>query len=546
MNHRSYFALFFLLSLAAATHAQETTWGRIQQDIFNQHCIGCHREGTSFARQSGLVLTEDVAYGNLVGTPPHNAAAAADGLLRVSSAGGSPGLSQSFLWEKVNVAEQERFNNDHPNYGQQMPLGLPYLTNGELAFIKAWISAGAPNSGIVADPALLNDTTRYQPPEFRTLAPPAQGIQFRLGPFEVRPSLVQDRELLYFEPYPTAEDLYVTRYEISMRPGSHHFIMYNYPTGRPTPAPRVYRDLYNGQGVPNQTVLDQFNELFPFYFFVGTQTPYANYHFPPGVALRLPPGSGFDLDSHSVNRSNETRVGEVYVNIFTADRSEVKHVANYANFGNDDIALPPNRETTLSKTFYFSETTHLIQMWSHAHEHMVSFNVVGVGGAHDGELLYWTNDWQHPPIMELDPPLTFKAGDGVRLITTYSNSTSNWIYFGPLSSDEMQFLFYIYYNGEITDVEDSKSAPLAFELGQNYPNPFNPTTEIRFVLPVGSMVTLKVYDTLGREDATLINEPRSAGRQQVSFDANGLPSGVYLYRLTANDFTEARKMVIMR
>jgi hypothetical protein len=83
-------------------------------------------------------------------------------------------------------------------------------------------------------------------------------------------------------------------------------------------------------------------------------------------------------------------------------------------------------------------------MWSHSHEHTLEFRIEGVGGEHDGELLYWTNDWEHPPLLELDPPLTFEAGDQVRLVTTYNNWTNQLIEFGPLSSDEMQFMFYIY------------------------------------------------------------------------------------------------------
>jgi hypothetical protein len=89
-------------------------------------------------------------------------------------------------------------------------------------------------------------------------------------------------------------------------------------------------------------------------------------------------------------------------------------------------------------------------LWSHSHEHTVEFRIEGVGGEHDGELLYWTNDWEHPPLFYFDPPLTFEAGDQVRLVTTYDNWTDETIEFGPLSSDEMQFMFYIYYTGDLS------------------------------------------------------------------------------------------------
>ena len=526
--------------------AQSDTWSVIQERILNRNCISCHNAGSSFVRQSGLVLTSDVAYTNLIDVTPKNPAAAADGLVRVSSAGDLSAPQKSFLWEKINAPEQSHFYQDHPDYGAMMPLGLPPLTNGELAFIKAWILAGAPETGVVADETLLADTTRYEEPEFIPLDPPEHGFQLHVGPFEVWLEEIFDREFLFFVPLVTETDLFVKRYEISYRPGSHHFLIFHYPPGASTPTPNVYRDMRTPSGTPNLQNLLQLRLLFPFYFFIGTQVPYTNYAFPPGVALRLPPGLGFDLNAHSVNRSDTTRLGEVYTNLYLVDRSEVQHIADYDNFGNYDIFLPPNQVTTLSKTFYVSETRHIIQMWSHSHEHTVEFRVEGVGGEHDGQLLYWNNDWEHPPLMRLDPPLTLRAGDGVRLVTTYNNWTDQAIHFGPLSSDEMQFLFYIYYTDEVTSVADPARNPEAFWLGQNYPNPFNPVTTIEYRMPHSGHVSLAVYDVLGRRVATLVERAQSAGRHRVVFDAGNLASGVYYYRLRAGGQTLARKLLLIR
>ena len=98
-------------------------------------------------------------------------------------------------------------------------------------------------------------------------------------------------------------------------------------------------DVRRAQGVDNLFNLIQLGNLFPFQLFVGTQVPYMNYYFPPGVALRLPAGSGFDFNSRSVNRSGEEQEGEVYVNLHTVDPSKVQRAANYDNFGNDNIKL---------------------------------------------------------------------------------------------------------------------------------------------------------------------------------------------------------------
>ncbi len=94
--------------------------------------------------------------------------------------------------------------------------------------------------------------------------------------------------------------------------------------------------------------------------------------------------------------------------------------------------------------------------------------------------------------------------------------------------------------------ETGNNIPSGFCLKQNYPNPFNPTTVISWQLPVRSHVSLKVYDVLGNEVAELVNEEQIAGTHQINFDANGLSSGVYFYKLTARKFTETKKLLLMR
>jgi hypothetical protein len=94
--------------------------------------------------------------------------------------------------------------------------------------------------------------------------------------------------------------------------------------------------------------------------------------------------------------------------------------------------------------------------------------------------------------------------------------------------------------------QEGAGLPLVFALEQNYPNPFNPSTIIKFELPRTSLVRLSVFDILGREVSVLVNDRRNAGVHEVMFDASGLASGVYLYRLTAGSFIETRKMIVVR
>lgn len=92
----------------------------------------------------------------------------------------------------------------------------------------------------------------------------------------------------------------------------------------------------------------------------------------------------------------------------------------------------------------------------------------------------------------------------------------------------------------------SNEIPSSFSLSQNYPNPFNPVTKINFALPKSGMVTLKVYDILGKEVASLINEVKAAGTYSFDFDASSFTSGVYFYKLESNGFTDIKKMMLVK
>jgi len=95
-------------------------------------------------------------------------------------------------------------------------------------------------------------------------------------------------------------------------------------------------------------------------------------------------------------------------------------------------------------------------------------------------------------------------------------------------------------------VDDENFSAVDFNLMQNYPNPFNPNTKISWQSPVGSHQTLIVYDVLGNEIATLVNEYKPAGKYEIEFDASSLPSGVYFYHLKAGEFISTKKMILLK
>jgi hypothetical protein len=104
----------------------------------------------------------------------------------------------------------------------------------------------------------------------------------------------------------------------------------------------------------------------------------------------------------------------------------------------------------------------------------------------------------------------------------------------------------VYRNDLVTSVEEAQTAPSAFALDQNYPNPFNPATVLRYQVAVAGQVNIAVYDLLGRQIAVLVNEVKAPGSYVVRFDAAGLPSGMYVYRMSAGGFSAARSMMLVK
>ncbi|MBN2572170.1 MAG: T9SS type A sorting domain-containing protein [Ignavibacteriales bacterium] len=106
----------------------------------------------------------------------------------------------------------------------------------------------------------------------------------------------------------------------------------------------------------------------------------------------------------------------------------------------------------------------------------------------------------------------------------------------------------LYYGNFTNNIENSTYiySPFLYNLSQNYPNPFNPTTNIQFEIPLDCKVTIKIYNILGQEIATLINNEMKAGKHTVQFSANNLANGVYIYRITADSFSKSMKMMILK
>jgi hypothetical protein len=412
------------------------TFDRIQSQLLATSCTaGCHTQGSAFGASSGLVLDRAVAFANLVGVAPKNAAARADGLLRVKPFK----ADSSLLYHKLVIAD----GHHATAYGSTMPLGGQTITNGELEYIRRWIEAGAPATGNVVDTMVLADRTRPVPTPFTPLAAPPQGVQLRIESFSVNPNF--ERELFVYRRVSNVGDMFVDRIETRMRTNSHHLLLYTFENIPAFIRPQfdAIRDIRHPDGTLN--LLNMLPMGFHV-FFAGTQTPSSDYRFPPGVALRIPAQGTLDLNAHYVNRTTAPITGEAFVNLHTVPATSVQRVARTLNMGNTDLNLPPRTRTTLSKTFRVADSTMTIFMLtSHMHERGEKFVIKVTGGPRDGEVVYTTTDWAHPDIINFAQPIVLRRGEGLTSEITYNNTTDRSIRFGLTSADEMGIIFGYFY-----------------------------------------------------------------------------------------------------
>jgi len=428
----------FLHSCTTKDLPDDSTFGLIQSRILTPSCAisGCHAsEADNTFVQHRLVLEKNVSYANLVDVDPANANALADHLLRVKPFHSD----ESLLFHKLHIP------SDHhtADYGNQMPLGLPLLSEGQLEFVRRWIEAGAPEKGTVADETLLDDTTP-QEEDLEPLAPPAagNGVQIVIPEFTISPNF--EREFFVYKKLGNTDQMFVNRFEIKMKHNSHHFILYDFD-GIPDalrPTTDLIRDIRNPDGSLN------IGNMIPMgyhVFIMGTQTSYLDYHFPEGIALPFPADAAADFNSHSINKQTTAITGEVYVNLHTMPATDVKKIAKTINFPNQNLNLAALQRTTVTKSFQFDKKISIISLTSHTHQLGEKFVVKINGGARDGEIVYTSTDWHHPAFITFNPVITLNAGEGLTSEITYNNTKDKVVRFGLTSEDEMGIIFGYYY-----------------------------------------------------------------------------------------------------
>mgnify|MGYP002789758662 CR=1 FL=1 len=418
------------------TEDPNSTFAKIQSEILNVYCAtaGCHAS-TSDATylQHNLVLAEGAAYTNLINKTPRNTAAATAGLALVK-----PGESmRSLLYHKLECDAAHHSSG----FGQTMPLGGPYLSAGQTAFVKQWIDKGAPLKGTVADENLLKDKISCSA-SFEPLAPPPSGTGFQLAinAFDVNPNF--EREVFVRKNTPNTTDVFVNRLQMRGRNNSHHFVIYAFNNTASLPPANLLRDLRNPDGSLVVTTLQQMQNHI---FWGGGTDVNTDYTFPPGIAMRLTPGFPMDLNAHYFNKSNLVIKGENYINFYTVPAAAVVHEAKTLNLNNTDIEIPAGQRRTFTKTFLFGSVTRILMLSSHFHQLGERFVIKIAGGPRNGEIVYENTDWQHPLIKNFTTPIVLQSGQGLTSEVTYFNKTSKTVKFGLTSEDEMNIIFGYYY-----------------------------------------------------------------------------------------------------
>jgi len=280
---------------------------------------------------------------------------------------------------------------------------------------------------------------------------------------------------------------------------------------------------------------------------------FANEH---DLSVTIPPGFGV-LDTTNVNGDSCDVYYNIFLNPLFADTTNDDFHLTWANWptpdstkspcidaGDPSSPLDPDGTITDMGAFSFDQSVPV---------ELVSFSAEVIEG--NVTLKWITATEKNNSGFEIQRKFNYTDWEKIGFVEGHGTTTeiNKYSYTDNLNGINGNSITYrlkqIDFNGSCeysNEVLVSKILPVKFALEQNYPNPFNPSTKIKYSVPQLSNVVIKVYDILGNEITTLVNEESPAGEFEVEFGASTLPSGIYFYRLLAGDFVETKKMVLMK
>ena len=519
--------------------------------IFQTHCAtaGCHNNASQAAsldlEGDGATLADkqQAVYNNIYKQDPVNATALSKDNYLVYP--GDP--YRSFLYRKMDNNLSADVHLDALE-GAMEPQNASSITDLEIETVRQWILAGAKETGINFDFAVVEDYYTNGGIESvpNVPAPPeaGEGFQIHLGPFFIAPG----EETEYLNKYETrlSETLEITKFKTDMGEFSHHFIVYNfvdYATGEPTPM----NDVPVGYGLRGDIGFDNKG-------FVITEQYSNTLELPGGTAMEWKEDLVLDLNSHYINYStNEVLKCEVYLNVYTQESGVAEQIMYSQLVPNTNIQIPndgevhsfnfnvPYAAAQFINPLFQDPLVHIWSMVSHTHAYGEDFNIsinsdqVYDAGCANGMpgCAVEDFDYQHLPFRFYEPFLPFGTGDNLLANASYINNGPVDVQWGLTSQDEMM-LFIIFFTLDTAGIDfggPTSINTLSEEQSVSfYPNPTDNYANWTLTGLNEGLVTIEVFDLTGRLIAKSLEEV-SADVQTISMNTSSWVNGMYVYKV---------------
>ncbi|MBI3500463.1 MAG: T9SS type A sorting domain-containing protein [Bacteroidetes bacterium] len=524
----------------------QSTWQQVY-NIFQAKCSGCHNQ-SNFSGQLNLSAGLAATYTAIVNKNPVNPAALSKGDKRIAP--GDP--HRSFLLRKINDSLDMDNGIVKPQEGDVMPSPPnPALSKYEIELVRQWIFAGAPQTGMLVDTAVINEYyTIGGINNVTALAPPAAGTGFQvhLGKIFVPKGTETEIFIKYNPKLPDTTE--VIQLALAQPPQSHHFVIYKFFPGQDINFAQGFR--YNSGTGPNGPSHGSADALCAF-------APQQTLHtLPPTTAYLLEKKAIFDLNLHILNPSPDSVLAaEIYFNMYTQPVGTAQKYMYRRNFPDLSIVLPPGDTTSYNDIATDSSASNLWEIWilyTHTHRFGIDYDVWqrNPDGSQGNQVYEGWMDWSytfnqgyygwgiHAPQEHFQNPfLEINPLEGLIHKATWYNYGTDTAYFGLTSLDEMMVMGFEYTNGPPIPQsginEMNKNQFVKF-----FPNPF---TEISNVLINNTgNYQLKLYDMFGKEVSSYaIHNSNSA-----VIHRGNLAGGIYLYKLfdEKNSSLSSGKIVI--
>ena len=544
---KSSFNLMLCLLLSSFLSAQSTSME--VYNIFQTKCASCHSNADP---DSGLDLEGSGAtaemrmldvYNNIFNVNPNNAHAISKGYKFIY-----PGRSdKSFLFRKISSNFDESITTHIQEDGAMPPYGSDNLTEIEKEMIRQWILYGAPSTGQVVNPDIIESYyTGPQEESFPNGPPPApdpsEGFQIKMGPFFLDPAGQGMDEIEYYTKYALdlPEDLEVARLDIKMSPYSHHFIIYNFE-GPSNNIPAGLRTNANHNNISFSAVVTEPTDL----------------NLPLGTAFKWENDLVLDLNSHYINYSAmSTFKAEAYVNVYTQPIGTAAQEMKTELYANLFIPIPNNGNPVTHDQAIGFPSLGDVYVWGlmgHTHKYGTGYKVYERNVATIGDLIYDgacpggipgcvspNFDYQHIPMRYFEPlrPTTISASVGLQHEASWINDGPFSVNFGPTSDDEMQVMILMY----TEDIDGVGVANEDIEVDHEFsvfPNPTSGTTTF-FSPSMNTSFDLELFDMAGKQ----IRSYQQISDNQFNMERGDLKNGMYLYTIrNADGKTQTGKLI---